>query len=90
MANRPTYGVTVEREEQLWTADVDGLPSDTNTATDTERFADLEQEVRDFVATVTDAEPGDFDLVWRSPSPRRLRSRNQVSSRSSGPRCGCA
>jgi hypothetical protein len=65
MTSRPTYGVTVEREDQLWTASVDGLPAGTNTATDTEHFAELEQEVRDFIATVTDTEPDDFDLVWR-------------------------
>lgn len=65
MNDRPTYGVTVQREGQLWTATVDGLPGNTNTATDVEQFADLEAEVRDFIATVADTASEAFDLVWR-------------------------
>lgn len=63
MTARPTYGVTVEREGNLWTATVDGMPPGQR-VTDAEHFADLEREVRDFVATVLDSETDAFDLVW--------------------------
>lgn len=65
MKQRPTYGVIVEREDQLWTAVVTGLPSGAFGATDTERFSDLEEMVRDLIATLTDGEPEAFDLTWR-------------------------
>ena len=60
-----TYRVTVEREDQLWTALVEGLPSRAFGATDTDRFADLDDMVRDLVATLTDTDPDSFDLTWR-------------------------
>ena len=65
MTSCSCYRVTVEREDQLWTAFVEGLPSGAFGATDTERFADLDDMVRDLIATLTDAEPDSFDLTWR-------------------------
>jgi hypothetical protein len=65
MAERPVYRVTVTREDQLWTATVDGLPPHMVGVTDVERFADLEVEVRDLVAGLTDSEPNAFMLSWR-------------------------
>ena len=59
-----TYRVTVEREDQLWTALVEGLPSRAFGATDTDRFADLDDMVRDLITTLTDTEPQSFDLEW--------------------------
>jgi hypothetical protein len=64
MAERLTYPVRVEREGTLWVATIEGLPVRTNNVTDVEHFAELEREVRDFVATVCDCEPDDFDLTW--------------------------
>jgi hypothetical protein len=64
MSERPTYGVTVTREDQLWTATVDGLPPTSIGVTDVEHFADLDTEVRDLIAGLTDADPDAFDLVW--------------------------
>jgi hypothetical protein len=61
---RPTYPVRVEREDRLWVATVENLPVRINNVTDVEHFADLEREVRDFVATITDVEPDAFDLAW--------------------------
>jgi hypothetical protein len=65
MTERPTYGVTLTREDQLWTANVDGLPPHMIGITDAERFADLEVEVRDLVAGLTDSDPDTFELSWR-------------------------
>jgi hypothetical protein len=64
MTERPTYGVTVTREDQLWTAAIDGLPQHVVGVTDVEHFGDLEVEVRDLVAGLTDAEPDEFELNW--------------------------
>lgn len=64
MSDRPTYGVTVTREDQLWTARVDGLPPTAIGVTDVEHFADLDTEVRDLIAGLTDTDPDAFDLVW--------------------------
>lgn len=58
------YDVTVTREDRLWVADITGEglgPA----ATDTERFADLDLEVRDLVAGLTDSDPDSFGLTWR-------------------------
>lgn len=52
--------VTVTREGTLWVALIDGVG-----ATDVEHFSDLDVEVRDYVAGMTDAEPGDFGIHWR-------------------------
>jgi hypothetical protein len=59
---RPTYPVTVSREDNLWVAVVDGVPAG---ATDVERFGDLDVEVRDLVAGLTDSEPDRFTIDWR-------------------------
>ena len=59
-----TYRVTVEREDQLWTALVEGLPHRAFGATDTNHFADLDEMVRDLIATLTDGDPESFDLEW--------------------------
>jgi hypothetical protein len=64
MTERPTYGVTVTREDQLWTATIDGLPPHVVGVTDVEHFADLEVEVRDLVAGLTDTDPDAFELSW--------------------------
>lgn len=60
-----TYHVTVTHQDGSWFADVDGLAPHLIGATDVPRFADLDVEVRDLVAGLTDAGPGDFDLTWR-------------------------
>lgn len=44
------YHVTVTRDSGLWAAVVDGLPPHVVGATDVERFADLDVEVRDLIA----------------------------------------
>ena len=62
---RPTYTVTVSRDENLWAAQVDGLPPGLIGVTDVGRLADLEVEVRDLVAGLTDTDPDAFDLTWR-------------------------
>ncbi|CAM04992.1 hypothetical protein A8924_6150 [Saccharopolyspora erythraea NRRL 2338] len=55
----PTYRVTVTRDDDLWVAVIDGVG-----ATDVEDFADLDLEVRDYIAGMIDAAPGDFQLDW--------------------------
>lgn len=55
------YDVTVTREDDLWVADIAGLAA----ATDVEHFADLEVEVRNLIAGLTDADPADFVINWR-------------------------
>ena len=60
-----TYEVTVTRDENLWAVVVDGLPPGLIGATDVERFEDLDTEVRDLIAGLTDTEPDSFDLTWR-------------------------
>lgn len=57
----PAYEITVFREDDLWVADIPQLTA----ATDMFRFADLDVEVRDLIAGLTDAEPHSFDLSWR-------------------------
>ncbi|MBO0832250.1 MAG: MerR [Actinobacteria bacterium] len=58
------YEVTVIREDGVWVADLhgDGLGP---AATQTERFADLDVEVRDLIAGLTDTDPDSFGLAWR-------------------------
>lgn len=60
-----TYQVTVTRDENLWAALIDGLPAGMIGATDAERFEDLDTEVRDLIAGLTDTEPDSFGLTWR-------------------------
>lgn len=57
-----TYAVTVTREEPWWVAVVAGLPGG---ATETRRLDQLETEVRDLIASLTDAEEDSFDLTWK-------------------------
>lgn len=59
-----SYQIEVTREDGLWVADV-WAPGLGPAATDTVRFADLEAEVRDLIAGLTDSEPADFELTWR-------------------------
>lgn len=59
-----SYQVTVTREDGLWVADVWGAnlgPA----ATDAIRFPDLDIEVRDLIAGLTDADPDGLRLTWR-------------------------
>lgn len=60
-AERPLYRVTASREDGLWVAIVDDVPAG---ATDVERVAELDDAVRDLVATYADLEPEDFNLEW--------------------------
>lgn len=60
-----TYRVTVTREDGTWFADVRDLPAHLVGATDVPRFADLDVEVRDLVAGLTDTAPDQFDLAWQ-------------------------
>ncbi|MGH3797148.1 MAG: MerR [Pseudonocardiaceae bacterium] len=55
------YDVTVTREDNLWVADIAGLAA----ATDAENFADLDVEVPDLIAGLTDTDPEDFAINWR-------------------------
>lgn len=64
-ATSTAYTVTVTREDNLWVADIDGMPSNFIGATDVERFSDLDIEVRDLIAGLTDADPDDFAINWR-------------------------
>lgn len=59
------YHVTVTRQDGAWFADIDGLAPNLIGATDVPRFADLDVEVRDLIAGLTDADPEEFDLAWR-------------------------
>ena len=59
-----SYQVEVTREDGLWVADI-WAPELGPAATDTVHFADLEAEVRDLIAGLTDSEPDDFELTWR-------------------------
>jgi DNA-directed RNA polymerase specialized sigma24 family protein len=59
------YEVTVTRDDNLWAAVVHGLPPHVIGATDAERLADLESDVYDLVAALTDSDLGRFRLTWR-------------------------
>jgi hypothetical protein len=59
------YEVTVTRDSGLWVACVDGLPPHAIGVTDVERFPDLDTEVRDLIAGLTESDPDSFDLGWR-------------------------
>ncbi len=59
-----TYQVTVTREDGLWVADVAGEDLGP-AATDVQRFSDLDVEVRDLIAGLTDTDPDELDLEWR-------------------------
>ncbi|MGQ0774199.1 MAG: MerR [Pseudonocardiales bacterium] len=49
------------REDNLWVADIAGLTA----ATDVEHFSDLDVEVRDLIAGLTDTDPDDLAIRWR-------------------------
>jgi hypothetical protein len=59
------YEVTVTRDAGLWAAVISGLPPHVIGATDVERFGDLDTEVRDLIAGLTDTDPDSFPLAWR-------------------------
>jgi hypothetical protein len=62
-----TYAVTLSREEQVWVAVVAGLAGGT---TETRQLDHLEADVRDLIASLTDADAGSFDLTWEyAPRP---------------------
>lgn len=55
-----SYDVTVTREDNLWVALVDDIG-----ATDVEHFPELDVEVRDYIAGMTDTDPDDLAVRWR-------------------------
>ena len=55
-----SYVVMVTREDNMWVAVVEHVG-----ATDAEHFADLDVEVRDYIAGMTDTDADDFVLHWR-------------------------
>jgi hypothetical protein len=59
-----TYQVDVTRADGLWVADIWG-PGLGPAATDTVHFADLDAEVRDLIAGLTDTDLDEFELTWR-------------------------
>jgi hypothetical protein len=54
------YHVTVSRADELWVADIAGMTA----ATDVLRFGDLDVEVRDLIAGLTDADPDELEIRW--------------------------
>jgi len=64
-----TYTITVSREEPWWVAVVAGLPGG---ATETRRLDQLETEVRDLIAGLTDVDEDAFDLNWEYSLPPKL------------------
>jgi hypothetical protein len=59
------YNVTVTRDDTLWVATVHGLPPHLIAVTDVEHFADLDVEVRDLIAGLTDIDPDALAINWR-------------------------
>ncbi|MGH3688214.1 MAG: MerR [Pseudonocardiaceae bacterium] len=55
-----SYDVRVTRDDNLWVALIDDVG-----ATDVEHFSDLDVEVRDYIAGMTDADLDDFVIHWR-------------------------
>jgi hypothetical protein len=55
-----SYDVMVTREDDLWVAVIKHVG-----ATDVEHFGDLDVEVRDYIAGMTDADADDLALRWR-------------------------
>jgi len=64
--NRPTYRVTVTREDGYWVAVVDGLRGG---ATETRRLDRIEDQVRELVAWLADAREDSFQLAWQYELP---------------------
>jgi hypothetical protein len=58
------YEVTVIREDGMWVADIHGAGLGP-TATQTDTFAELDTEVRDLIAGLTDTDPDSFGVAWR-------------------------
>lgn len=54
------------REDDYWVAQVAGLRGG---ATEARRWRDLENEVRDLIAGLTDVDEQSFDLVWHFDLP---------------------
>jgi hypothetical protein len=67
--SRPTYRVTVTREDGYWVAVVDGLRGG---ATETRRLDRIEDQVRELVAWLADAREDSFQLAWQYELPRPL------------------
>jgi hypothetical protein len=63
------YTITVSREEPWWVAVVADLPGG---ATETRRLDQLEAEVRDLIAGLTDVDDDSFDLTWEYSLPPEL------------------
>ena len=64
-----SYMVTVSREEPGWVAVVGGLPGG---ATEARRLNQLETEVRDLIAGLTDSSEDAVDLDWKYDLPAEL------------------
>jgi hypothetical protein len=64
-----SYPVSVSREEPWWVAVVAGLPGG---ATEARRLDQLEAEVRDLIAGLTDTSEDAFDLDWSYDLPPEL------------------
>lgn len=60
-----TYDVTVTREDGVWVVDIGGLPPSYFGMTQVTKFGDLDLEVRDLIAGLTEVEPDSFELTWR-------------------------
>ncbi|MGH3546378.1 MAG: hypothetical protein ACRDPW_10725 [Mycobacteriales bacterium] len=59
------YDATVTREEDLWVAEVFGLPENVLSVFDDLHFADLLDAVPDLIAGLTDTDPADVAIRWR-------------------------
>jgi hypothetical protein len=70
--SRPTWRVTVTREDGYWVAVVNGLRGG---ATETRRLDRIEEVVRDLVAWLTDTADDSFDLTWEYRLPAQLAKR---------------
>ncbi|UNX54503.1 hypothetical protein MF406_16690 [Georgenia sp. TF02-10] len=57
------YTVKVSREGRYWVAEVADVPGG---ATETERLADLDHEVRDLLAGLLDVDEGSLELAYGS------------------------
>jgi hypothetical protein len=64
-----SYTVTVSREEPWWVAVVRDLPGG---ATEARRLSQLEIEVRDLIAGLTDSDENDLELDWSYDLPSDL------------------
>ena len=64
-----SYTVRVSREEPWWVAVVSGLPGG---ATEARRLSQLETEVRDLIAGLTDSDEDAFELDWTYDLPPEL------------------